>query len=148
MDVSKRFSQKVILQMQQDIIEADGNEVFWGGKIDDDGIIVQIKAGARGNIDSVVVNEAAAREGNVLIHNHPGGNLHPSEADQNIAYNAQNMDYGFYIVNNDVSDVYVVVEPVLPKKSRNLTRKRQPFTFLIRGPLQKSILSMKKDLLK
>ncbi len=137
MDVSKRFSQKVILQMQQDIIEADGNEVFWGGKIDDDGIIVQIKAGARGNIDSVVVNEAAAREGNVLIHNHPGGNLHPSEADQNIAYNAQNMDYGFYIVNNDVSDVYVVVEPVLPKKIQKLDQEKAAFYLSDKGPLAK-----------
>ena len=85
MDASARFSSRVIDQMISDIDEADGNEVFWVGRIDDEGIVVSAEVGSRGNEDSVIINENLAREGHVLIHNHPSGNIHPSDADQNIA---------------------------------------------------------------
>lgn len=101
--------------MARDIEEAGGNEVFWTGKINPKGIVISVVVGARGNEDSVVVNKANVREGHVLIHNHPNGFLQPSEADQNIAMNAADTSLGFYIVNNDVSEVYVVVEPIKPK---------------------------------
>ena len=50
------------------------------------------------------------------MHNHPSGNLTPSDADLNIASQAAESGLGFYIVNNDVTDVYVVVEPVLSRE--------------------------------
>ena len=115
MDIHKRFSQSIITAMQRDVKEAGGNEVFWAGKINENGIIISITVGSRGNEDSVIVNTNTAREGHVLIHNHPSGLLEPSDADQNIAANATDTSLGFYIVNNDISDVYVVVEPIKPK---------------------------------
>ena len=114
-DASSRFTKEVLSQMRRDVKNAGGNEVFWSGKIDSKGIIVSVKVGARGNEESVIVNQDAAREGNVLIHNHPSGILYPSNADQNIAMNASDSSSGFYIVNNEVDQVYVVVEAVLPK---------------------------------
>src|SRR5574344_980623 len=100
--------------MQRDVKEAHGNEVFWAGKINEAGIVISVTVGSRGNEDSVIVNQNEAREGHVLIHNHPSGVLEPSDADQNIAANATDTSLGFYIVNNDISDVYVVVEPITP----------------------------------
>ncbi len=101
--------------MRRDIREADGNEVFWAGRIDENGIVTEVKVGARGDTDSVIVNRSASREGHVLIHNHPSGNIHPSSADMDVAAHASDTSLGFYIVNNDVTEVYAVVEPVLPK---------------------------------
>lgn len=115
MDIKQRFTQSIITAMKRDVKEAAGNEVFWVGKINSNGLVVSVKVGARGNEDSVVVNQGLAKEGNVLIHNHPSGILYPSEADQSIAYNANDSSLGFYIVDNNISDVYVVVEPILPK---------------------------------
>ena len=138
MDTSKRFKPSVIKAMKRDIAEADGDEVFWAARIDQDGIVVCATVGSRGNEDSVIVNRNAAREGHVLIHNHPSGYLHPSEADQSVAANASDSSLGFYIVNNDVSDVYVVVEPVKPKKLIKLEPEKASFYISSQGPLAKS----------
>ena len=116
MDVTRRFTENVIETMKNAIEEAGGNEVFFVGKIDENGMVVSVEIGARGNEDSVIVNNNAARTGHVLIHNHPSGNLRPSEADQSIAYNSSESSMGFYIVNNEVTDVYPVVEPIKPRK--------------------------------
>ena len=135
MDASARFSSRVIDQMISDIDEADGNEVFWVGRIDDEGIVVSAEVGSRGNEDSVIINENLAREGHVLIHNHPSGNIHPSDADQNIAYHSQDSSLGFYIVNNSVSEVYVVVEPIKAPKIEMILRDEAAFYLTREGPL-------------
>lgn len=116
MDASTRFAQSVLLSMRRDVEEAGGNEVFWVGRIGADGLVAEAEVGARGNEDSVVVNRSAAREGHVLVHNHPGGNLSPSRADQSVAAHSSDSSLGFYIVDNAVSEVYVVVEPVRPRE--------------------------------
>ena len=48
MDVTRRFSEQVIANMRSAIEEADGNEVFFVGRINDDGLIVSVELGARG----------------------------------------------------------------------------------------------------
>ena len=115
MKTEKYFTSEVIQIIQKGIEEADGNEVFFTGKINGEGIVVSVKIGARGSINTVPVNFSDTREACVLIHNHPSGHLHPSEADLNVAAEASENAQGFYIINNDVSDVYVVVEPIKPK---------------------------------
>lgn len=135
MDVNERFTKQVILKMRRDVEEADGNEVFWSARINAEGKVVDATVGARGNEDSVIVNESAAREGNVLIHNHPSGTLRPSNADQSVAYNAQDVSLGFYIVNNDISQVYVVVEPIKPKILEKLNCDEAAFFLSKTGPL-------------
>lgn len=137
MDTAKRFTAAVIAAMRQDVGEADGNEVFWAGRIDEDGIVISVEVGSRGNADSVIVNASTARVGHVLIHNHPSGNLHPSEADQAVAGSATDSSLGFYIVNNDISDVYVVVEPVKPKKKVKLDVEQTAVYISRDGPLAK-----------
>lgn len=115
MEINRRFTRKVLESMRRDVEEAGGNEVFWAGTINENGIITHVETGSRGNIDSVVINREVAREGHVLIHNHPSGILSPSDADQAVAANAGDTSLGFYIVNNDLTDLYVVVEPVKVK---------------------------------
>lgn len=137
MDVTKRFADHVIFTMQNAIKEAEGNEVFFVGKINEDGLVVSVIVGARGNEDSVIVHEKIARGAHVLIHNHPSGNLRPSSADQSIAYNASDSSMGFYIVNNDVTEVYPVVEPIKPKKVNFIDIKEAANYLSKDGPLSK-----------
>jgi len=138
MDIHKRFTQSVITAMQRDVQEALGNEVFWAGTINADGKVISVKVGSRGNSDSVIINQDVAREGHVLIHNHPSGLLQPSEADQNVASGATDTSMGFYIVNNDISDVYVVVEPIKPKILVKLNEQDAAFYLSAKGPLSLS----------
>jgi ATP-dependent DNA helicase DinG len=49
--------------------------------------------------------------GDVVIHNHPSGQLTPSHADVEIASLLGNQGVGFYIVDNDVSRCYQAVAP-------------------------------------
>ncbi len=137
MNTAKRFKSAVIKAMRQDVEEADGNEVFWAARIDEDGIVISAEVGSRGNINSVIVNRNTARAGHVLIHNHPSGNLHPSGADQAVAEGATDSSLGFYIVNNEISDVYVVVEPVKPKKKIKLDLDKTALYISKDGPLAK-----------
>ncbi len=120
MNINERFTEDVIAVMQEAIAEADGNEVFFTGTIDENGIVTKVSAAARGNAHSVPVNFYEARECSVLIHNHPNGILYPSQADLNVASDCSENAQGFYIINNQIDDVYVVMEPVKPKVIQKL----------------------------
>ncbi len=118
MKVSSYLSDKVVKELAEAINEAGGNEVFFTGSINSDGLVVSVTVGSRGKADTVPVNFSDVRnaESSVLIHNHPSGKLLPSNADLGVASNCSENGQGFYIINNDASDIYVVVEPVKPKK--------------------------------
>ncbi len=99
-------------QTLRDIIEdADGNEVFCVGRPNESGIIDEIQPVCRGTDRAVMVLFSVPKFGEVVIHNHPSGVLLPSEADEEIAFKFDGQGVGFFIVNNDVTDIYVLVEP-------------------------------------
>ena len=135
--IEQLFSPQAIATMQEAIKDASGNEVYFSGDIDEKGIVVSVKAGARGNLHSVPVNQGDKRLCSVLIHNHPGGNLTPSEADISVASEASSNAQGFYIINNEVTEVYVVVEPVKPKKIQKLDTFELSSYLAEGGPLSK-----------
>ena len=117
LNINKYFTNDVIFSLQDAIAEADGNEVFFTGTLNSEGLVSSVKVGARGMEHSVPVHQHDARTAEVLIHNHPSGVLVPSGADLGVAEKSAANGTGFYIINNDVSAVYVVVEPVrLPQK--------------------------------
>ncbi len=111
------FSEETIQKMRQEIILSNGNEVFFVGKRQNTSIISSVLPIARGNEMEVPVIYDQAFKGDYVIHNHPGGNLTPSGNDLAIASYLGNQGVGFVIINNDVTDVYVVVEsPVVEEK--------------------------------
>ena len=114
-NIQDYFTEEVVAQIKSSIKDADGNEVFFAGKINEKGVVDSVVAAAKGNSHSVPVNFAEARKGHVLIHNHPSGNLVPSDADINVASVASENTQGFYIINNECSEIYVVVKPVVQK---------------------------------
>lgn len=85
-EVEKRFLENAVAEMRAEIDKSGGNEVFFCGDIDDSGRVCSVHASARGRADSVPLNLMDAAECDVLIHNHPSGNLSPSDADFIVDY--------------------------------------------------------------
>ncbi|QEN03217.1 DEAD/DEAH box helicase [Thiospirochaeta perfilievii] len=135
MNTIDKFTNTVIDIMRVTILDAQGNEVLFLGKIDEDGIISLIEVGARGDENSVPAIFPHMMKGDVVIHNHPSGGLKPSSPDLNVASMLGNDGIGFYIIDNDVEKVYVVVEPIILKDRElldDLTNILEPD-----GPLSK-----------
>ena len=116
MNINTRLSEKAKKSLLQAITEAGGNEIFVAGFLSQDNIVEKIQIYARGTSDQVIVHPEAYKS-HVLIHNHPSGNLLPSIADQNVAQECAHNARGFYIINNEVTDIYVVVEPITIKEN-------------------------------
>ena len=95
--------------LHQTIQESRGNEVFFLAKTDEEGVVLEVLPLARGNDSSVPALLQVAIQGDVIIHNHPSGHLTPSSADVSLASTYGNQGVGFYIINNDATDVYIVV---------------------------------------
>lgn len=93
------------------IEDADGNEVFFVGKTNDLLVVEEVSVIARGNDFAVPVVRGAASRSDVIIHNHPSGELKPSQNDLSIAHDMATEDVASFIVNNDVDNIYVIIEP-------------------------------------
>ncbi len=112
-DIETRFSRDVRDRMLEAIRSSGGNEVFFAGTLDGSGTVTDISIIARGHSSAVPIVPPALDGAEVLVHNHPSGGLTPSEADLSIAARYAESGVGFYIVDNELTDVYAVVEPVL-----------------------------------
>ena len=97
--------------MRHAIAETGGNEVLFVCKIDEEARISEIDVKARGNLESVPAPELHMQQGEVIVHNHPGGTLSPSRADLDVAANLAGQGIGSFIVDNEVEELYVIVEP-------------------------------------
>jgi ATP-dependent DNA helicase DinG len=131
------FSEKTRGEIEGTIKKSSGNEVFFVGSLDEDGIVDGIKVVARGNGYSVPAIVDSAESGDVVIHNHPSGNLTPSDQDIQMAGLFGNQGVGFYIVNNDISRVYVVVEPFAKQELKKLDTRELKKLLLPEGNIAK-----------
>jgi ATP-dependent DNA helicase DinG len=102
-------------QLRREIAESGGNEVFCIGRTDSNQVVSEAEILARGNRAAVPAIVQACRPGDVIIHNHPGGHLEPSDADLDIAGNLGSLAVGFYIVDSTVKQLYRVVEAFAPQ---------------------------------
>ncbi|MEQ9617942.1 MAG: helicase C-terminal domain-containing protein [Deltaproteobacteria bacterium] len=110
------LSNSVKNRIRISIEEASGNEVFFVGSFTGSAVIDEVRVVARGSNYAVPAVIDSASPGEVVIHNHPSGNLTPSGQDLQIASVFGNQGIGFYIVNNNASEIYVVVEPFAEKE--------------------------------
>jgi len=127
------FSNGVKSTITTTIEKASGNEVFFVGSFSKDKVIDNVQVIARGNDYSVPAVIESASPGEVVIHNHPSGKLSPSNQDIQIASVFGNHGVGFLIVNNDASQVYVVVEPFFEKEIEQLDVEENKKTLLPEG---------------
>ncbi|HIJ73420.1 MAG TPA: DEAD/DEAH box helicase [Candidatus Hydrogenedentes bacterium] len=116
-----RIGAAALERMRREIIEAGGREVFFAGALNGDGVVERARVCSRGTEDAVPAIFEALEVGAVVVHNHPGGDIGPSEADLELASIFGHHGHGVYIVDNDVARVYVVVEPFLEKNKHKLS---------------------------
>jgi ATP-dependent DNA helicase DinG len=105
------LSQAVAERIRAEISRAKGNEVCFVASIDDDGNVVEARAVARGHRAAVLAAVKDAHPGQIIMHNHPSGQLDPSNADLEVAARLYEAGLGFAIVDNDARELYVVLEP-------------------------------------
>jgi len=116
----KFISPDSIDQLRYAIKEAGDNEIFVLGQTDADRRIVQVEVLARGSESAVPAILQTCSYGDVVLHNHPGGNLQPSAADIEVASQFGSLGVGFYIINNAVDDLYRVVEAFAEKDNQKI----------------------------
>ncbi|MGH7658520.1 MAG: JAB domain-containing protein, partial [Gemmatimonadales bacterium] len=102
-----------------EIAGVGGREVLFVARVDADGKVVDVKPVARGRVDMVLALPGVAERGDMILHNHPGGNLEPSLADLDIAARLHDGGIGFGIIDNDARNLSVIVE--VPR-TRNTVR--------------------------
>ncbi|MEK7793971.1 MAG: helicase C-terminal domain-containing protein [Candidatus Hydrogenedentota bacterium] len=138
-DAGARFAPAAMQSMRSAIAETGGREVFFAGALNGKGVVERVRVCARGTGGAVpaVFEDLDPRD--VVIHNHPGGNLAPSGADLELAIVYSHNGHGVYIVDNDVSRVYVVVEPLRDKDVTRLSSAELAKFFRPNGPVARAM---------
>jgi ATP-dependent DNA helicase DinG len=106
----ERLAPAVHALLRAEIAAAHGREVSFVARLDGNGRIVEARVAARGTVDAVLALPGIAARGELLLHNHPSGVLDPSGADLAVAARLHDGGVGFGIVDNAVTELYVVVE--------------------------------------
>ena len=99
---------------------AGGREVCFVASVDADGVVLTARVVARGDVQSVLALPGIAARGEMLLHNHPSSVLEPSEADLEVAARLHDGGIGFGIIDNEATELYVVVEVPRPAKEASI----------------------------
>jgi len=133
------FSTDCSRLIRHEIQQANGNEVFFIVDLDDTGIMVTAQAIARGNRHAVPAILSRASAGQMVLHNHPSGELTPSDADLDLASICGNNGIGFGIIDNDSQRCYLVVAPHTPRTGELLNLEELERVFGSEGMLAKHL---------
>ena len=98
--------------MRAEIARAHGNEVCFSAAVGEDGVISGPHAVARGHRTAVLAAARGLPPGSILLHNHPSGDLTPSDADLAVAADLYAQGIGLGIIDNTATDLYIVVSPI------------------------------------
>ena len=99
------------IAIRTEIERSDGNEVCFLARIDDNGRVHSPRAVARGNSRAVLAAVRGAEPGGIVLHNHPSGDLTPSDADLAVAAELYANGLGLAITDSRATTLYVVVDP-------------------------------------
>lgn len=110
-----RLAEEAAEIMRVEIRRAEGREVTFLAEVDTERRLCRPRAVARGNRTAVLAASREASQGSVMVHNHPSGDLDPSDADLATAALLYESGVGSAIVDNQATRLYVVVEPPAPR---------------------------------
>jgi ATP-dependent DNA helicase DinG len=137
--VEEYITPAAIAAIRVAVTDAQGREVFLLGHTDRDSRVFEVEVVARGSNVSVAAVLDLATYGDVAIHNHPSGELEPSEADVGMASVAARSGVASFMVNNDVTSIYVLVEPMQPPELAPLDVETMAGTIAAGGPLSDAL---------
>jgi ATP-dependent DNA helicase DinG len=112
------------VRIREEIARAGGNEVCLLLAVEPGGGLTDPRVVARGNSSTVLAAVGDMEAGQVLLHNHPSGNLAPSDADLLIAERLWSQGLGFAITDNLAKSLYVVVAPAEQRRLEPLDLDR------------------------
>ena len=101
-----RLSPDAAERVRAEVEKAGGREVCFLARVSPDRTLVEVRAVARGNKAAVLAAARDADEGSVMIHNHPSGDLEPSDADLSVAARLYEEGIGTAITNNDADRLF------------------------------------------
>ena len=130
-----RLAPEAARAIRDEVTRAGGREVSFLAEVTRSRVIVDPRAVARGNRSAVLAAARDAREGSVMIHNHPSGLLEPSDADLAVASRVYERGVGTAIVTNAADRMYVVVEPPEPRRIEPLEPDELSGLLRPEGPL-------------
>jgi ATP-dependent DNA helicase DinG len=110
------LSPEAAAKIRAEIERAGGREVCFLAEVDEARVVRNVRAVARGSFAAVLAAARDAPEGGVMLHNHPSGDLEPSQADMGVAAQLYEQGLGTAIVDNEACRLYVVVEPPQPRE--------------------------------
>src|SRR4051794_16421257 len=102
-ETGTRLSPKAATAIPAAIRIGGGREVCFVCALDAKGIVETARVVSRGDIQSVLALPGFATRGEMLVHNHPSGNLEPSGPDMAIAARMHDDGIGFGIVDNEAT---------------------------------------------
>jgi len=138
-DAARRIHPDAAQGIREAVAETGGREVFFGGKLDAKGMVAAVRVLARGHEGAVPAVFDGLEPREVVIHNHPGGDVHPSDADLELAIVYSHNGHGVYIVDNDAQRVYVVIEPFREKDQSQLDTNALAAMLGPEGPLAQAL---------
>ena len=134
-DIERVLTVDVRARMAAAIADTGGNEVFFLlRRSREEGAFDDVEVLARGNRHAVPALLHAPGCGDAVAHNHPSGNLQPSDPDLALASHYGQDGVAFFIVNNTADDIYIVVEPAAGPRSE-LSAVDVADSFSVSGPL-------------
>ncbi|MEO5509399.1 MAG: helicase C-terminal domain-containing protein [Longimicrobiales bacterium] len=112
MSVSFELTSDAAASIRAEILRSHGNEVCFAAACDEHGLITSPRVVARGHRSAVLAAAKGLPAGSILLHNHPSGDLTPSDADLAVAAQLYSNGIGLAIIDNDAVEIYVVVSPI------------------------------------
>ena len=125
--------------MRAAITLAGGREVCFVARVDNEGIVQTARVVSRGDVQSVLALPGAAQRGEMLLHNHPSGDLEPSDADLEIAARLHDDGIGFGIIDNEARQLYVVVEIPRARETRAVDAREVAEVLGPSGPVARAL---------
>ena len=110
-EVRLRLDPSAGRRLREEIAAAGGNEVCFLAAVQEDGAIVDPEVVARGNAGAVLAAIGSFEAGGIVVHNHPSGDLAPSDADLAVAERLWSEGLGCAIIDNAAEQLYVIVAP-------------------------------------
>ncbi len=138
-DAARRIQPAAAQAIRDAVAETGGREVFFAGRLDAQGVVASVRVLARGTEGAVPAIFDGLEPRDVVIHNHPGGDVHPSDADLELAIVYSHNGHGVYIVDNDARRVYVVIEPFRDKDRKRLDAAALAAVMGPEGPLSRAL---------
>jgi len=116
------FNENISIKLKNIIRDYNGGEIFFGCKVTDS-LINDIEPICYGNDEAVLAPYEIAKKFNAILHNHPSGDLKPSDNDLYYANYLINEGIGFFITDNEGNKLNTVVPPVISKKKDKIDRE-------------------------